>query len=131
LKRPNCGSPKSAQPFSDSASRTIVRNPVRCFGQPSARASGSHIAMTSGVRTSDGFSSATYSRSASKLSRRPHSDDAGDQTVGFSRPRAMLVCASPEATMLGSTKTCRPPASMPARLNSSSSGFSSGSFSGE
>ena len=48
-------------------------------GYPSAFAMASHIAITSGVRTIDGFSSGTSGRSASKLSSRPHSEEAGDQ----------------------------------------------------
>ena len=58
-------------------------------GYPSAFAIGSHIAITSGVRTIDGFSSGTSGWSASKLSSRPHSEEAGDHATGSSRPWAM------------------------------------------
>ena len=34
----------------------ICSKPIFFFGQPSARANGSHMAMTSGVRTMEGFS---------------------------------------------------------------------------
>ena len=60
--------------------------PIFFCGQPSAWANGSHIAITSGVRTIDGLSSGASGRSASKLSSRPHSDEAGDQATGFSVP---------------------------------------------
>ncbi len=60
------------------------------------------------MRTIEGFSSATYSLSASKLSRRPHIEEAGDQTVGLSVPAAMSSCASPELTDLPRTTTRLP-----------------------
>ncbi len=95
LKRPNSGRPNSAKPWFERARRMICSKPIFSRGQPSARANGPHMAITSGVRTIEGFSSAAYGRSASKLSSRPHSDDAGDQITGSSRPSAIFVCASP------------------------------------
>ena len=83
------------------------------------------------MRTIDGFSSATSRRSASWLSRRPQNDDAGDHSAGFRLPSAIRVCASPEATICGSTKTGREPLSCCSELKRSISGFNSGSFSGE
>ena len=104
----------------------ICSKPICLLGQPSALANGSHIAITSGVRTIDGLSSGASGRSASKLSKRPHSEEAGDHTTGSSRPSAILVCASPLETTSPSTKA-RPSC----WLNSRISGSSSFSFSGE
>ena len=67
--------------------------------------------ITSGVRTIDGLASGTSRRSASWLSSRPQNDDAGDHSAGRSLPSAIFVSASPEATMLASTNTARPPLS--------------------
>ncbi len=89
------------------------------------------MAITRGVRTSDGLSSAASGRSASKLSRRPHSDEAGDHATGLRVPLAILDWASPEAIDVPSTNTCLPATSAPSSLKRSISGFSSFSFSGE
>ena len=83
------------------------------------------------MRTIDGFSSATSRWSASWLSSRPQNEDAGDHSAGFRLPWAIRVCASPEATISGSTKTGREPLLCRSALKRSISGFSSGSFSGE
>ena len=106
-------------------------NPTRFSGQPSARAIGSHIAITSGVRTIGSFSRGAISRSASKLSSRPHSEDAGDQMTGLSRSSAIRASASPDATICAATWTGLPPTSTRSRLNASISGARSFSFSGE
>ena len=110
----------------------ICSKPICFSGQPSARANGSHIAITSGVRTIDGLSSGASGRSASKFSSRPQSEDAGDQATGFRRPSAIFDSASPEATTcaLDEDRACRRPArarSLKRRI----SGASSFSFSGE
>ena len=84
------------------------------------------MAITSGVRTMEGLSSGASGRSASKLSSRPHSDEAGDQMTGSRRPSAIFDSASPLATTSPSTK-----ASPSSRLNSRINGTSSFSFSGE
>ncbi len=59
LNFPNSGLPAEAQPSGAVASRTMSSNETAFFGQPSTRAIGSQVAITSGVRTIDGFSSAT------------------------------------------------------------------------
>jgi hypothetical protein len=100
-------------------------------GYPSAFAIGSHIAITSGVRTIEGFSSGTSGRSASKLSSRPHSEEAGDQATGSSRPWATRCSVTPEDSERPSTNTALPATSVREALKRSISGFSSGSFSGE
>jgi hypothetical protein len=103
-----------------------------CFsGHPSARANGSHIASTSGVRTIEGFFSGASGLSASKLSSRPQSEDAGDQMTGSSRPSAIFDSASPLDTTSPSTKTGLPCTSTRSALNRLMSGTSSFSFSGE
>ena len=58
LKSPNSGRPKSAQPLPEVESRSTSAKPSFFFGQPSVRAIGSHIAITSGERTIAGASSA-------------------------------------------------------------------------
>ena len=128
---PNSGWPWPAQPRGSSASLSTSANPSGLRGQPSARAIGSHMAMTSGVRTSDGFSSGASARSASKFTSRPHSEEAGDQATGFRLPEAIRDSASPEATFWPLTTTGRPFAVSPLALNSLISGASSFSFSGE
>src|SRR3954452_2498627 len=76
LNCPNCGLPTEPQPLLLVASLRISPKPTGFFGQPSARASGSHMAITSGVRTIDGEVSGAYGLSAWKFRSRPHSDDA-------------------------------------------------------
>ncbi len=131
LKRPNSGCPTVAQPSLARASLSTSAHETCLSGQPSARAIGSHIAITSGVRTIDGFSSGTYCLSAAKFSIRPQSELAGDQTVGFSRPAAIRACASPDATLVACTKTGRPSTSVRDALKRRTRSGSSGSFSGE
>ena len=126
LKLPNSGWPNSAKPWLERARRITCSKPICLRGQPSALANGSHIAITSGVRTIDGLSSGASGRSASKLSSRPQSEEAGDQITGSSCPSAMRRSASPLDTTSPSTK-----ASPSSRLNSRISGTSSFSFSGE
>lgn len=89
------------------------------------------MAITSGVRTIDGLSSGASGRSASKLSSRPHSEEAGDQATGSSEPRAIRACASPDAATWPATKTFLPSTSRPASLKRAISGLRSLSFSGE
>ena len=83
------------------------------------------------MRTIDGFSSGTSGLSASKLSSRPHSEEAGDHATGWSRPWAIRCSVTPEDSDLPSTNTALPPTSVLEALKRSISGFSSGSFSGE
>ena len=91
LNLPNSGWPNSAKPWFERASSITCSKPIFFRGQPSAFANGSHIAITSGVRTIDGFSSGASARSASKLSSRPQSDDAGDQIDRSSSPSAIFA----------------------------------------
>ena len=100
-------------------------------GQPSALANGSHIAITSGVRTIDGLSLGASGRSASKSRSRAQSEEAGDHATGRSRPLAILVSASPEATICASTNTFLPSTFWPWSLKRRISGAMSCSFSGE
>ena len=86
----------------------ICSKPSCVRGQPSARAKGSHMAITSGVRTIDGFSSAARLRSASKLSSRPQSEEAGDHAVSSRSPEASFDSASPLDITSPSTNTGRP-----------------------
>jgi hypothetical protein len=51
--------------------------------------------------------------------------------VSFSRPDAIFVCASPEATFCALTNTGLPPTVAPEALKRRTSGTSSFSFSGE
>ena len=74
--------------------------PIGLRGQPSARASGSHIAITSGVRTIDGLSSGTQGWSASKFSSRPHSDEAGDHAHRLELPLGDLRLGVAGATTI-------------------------------
>src|SRR4051794_21762524 len=92
---------------------------------------GSHMAMTSGVRTIDGLSVATKAWSARKFSSRPQNDPAGDHTSGFRRPRAIALSASPEFIAVIETKTGLPPACACEALNFATVAFRSCSFSGE
>ncbi len=59
LNFPNSGLPADAQPSGAVASLTIWSKEICFFGHPSTFAIGSQVAITSGVRTIDGFSSAT------------------------------------------------------------------------
>ncbi len=81
----------------------------RLAGQPSARAIGSHIAITSGVRTIDGFAAGTSRRSASNSSRLPHSDEAGDHATGRRLPSRDPRLGLAGGDDLASTNTGRPP----------------------
>ena len=83
------------------------------------------------MRTIEGFSSGTSGLSASKFSSRPHSEEAGDQATGWSRPWATRCSVTPEDSLRPSTNTTLPAASVREALKRSISGFSSGSFSGE
>ena len=83
------------------------------------------------MRTIDGACSAVYGRSASKFRSRPHSDEAGDHATGLNWPLEIRVSASPDAALMPSTNTGRPPTSLPSRLKALISGSSSFSFSGE
>ena len=105
LKAPNSGLPNAAQPLPEVASLSTSAKPSFFFGQPSARAIGSHIAITSGVRTIEGASSGVYGLSASKFSSRPHSDEAGDHATGLNVPLAIRASASPDAALMPSTNT--------------------------
>ena len=109
----------------------ICSNPISRCGHPSAFANGSHIAITSGVRTIEGFSSGASSWSASKLSNRPHNEEAGDQATGCRSPSAMSDWASPLETTEPSTNTGLPPTVSRSALKRLMSGTSSFSFSGE
>ena len=131
LKSPNWGFPYAAKPRLSRASRSTCSKPIFFFGQPSARAKGSHIAMTRGVRAIDGLSRGASGRSESKFRSRPHSDEAGDHATGCSAPRAILLSASPEAITCPSTNTGLPPLLCPSSLKRRISGFKSTSFSGE
>src|SRR3954465_6028241 len=126
LKAPNSGLPNAAPPLPEVDSLSTSANPSFFFGQPSARAIGSHIAITSGVRTMEGAPSGVYGLSASKLRSRPHSDEAGDHATGLNVPLAIRDSASPDAALTPSTKTLRWEV-----LKPSISGSSSFSFSGE
>ena len=50
--------------------------------------------------------------SASKLSSRPHSEEAGDHATGLKVPLAIRASASPEEALMPSTKTVRPSTSL-------------------
>ena len=76
---------------------------------------GSHMAMTSGVRTIDGLSLATKASSARRFSSRPQNDPAGDHTSGCRRPRAIAFSASPEFIAFIETKTRLPATCSPER----------------
>ncbi len=110
----------------------ICSKPICFFGQPSARANGSHIAITSGVRTIDGLSSGASGRSASKLSSRPQSEDAGDHATGLQAPVGdlRLGLAGGDDLALDEDRPCRRPARR-CSLKRRISGASSFSFSGE
>src|SRR3954468_6839360 len=92
---------------------------------------GSHMAMTSGVRTIDGLSVATKAWSARRFSSRPQNDPAGDHTSGCRRPRAIAFCASPEFIAFIETNTRLPPTCSPEALNFATTALRSSSFSGE
>src|SRR6185312_1308621 len=99
----------SAQPRLEVARPRMSCHPILAFGQPSARASGSHIAITCGDQTSDGFRAGTQSEETEWLRRRPQSEDAGVQSVARLRRDASVVSASPEVSEVPTTSISRRP----------------------
>ena len=128
LNWPYVGSPYAPQPRLLVASSRIRANPIGFRGQPSACASGFHIARTSGVRTSAGLAAGAHSASVRWLSSRPQRPDAGDQIVGLSVFAAIFASASPDETPSATISTGRPSSSWSDLLNVSMSGRSSSSW---
>src|SRR5512145_1080002 len=93
LNRPYWGLPLDAHPSGSVARARRSFQPIGSSGQPSARATGFHIAMTCGEWTIEGFASATHCSPTWWLRSRPHRDEAGAQITGLILPSAMAVSA--------------------------------------
>ena len=90
--------------------------PTALSGQPSARAIGSHIAITTGERTIDGASPTTLRAAPAPVpaaapvsaqrsfSTSTSSDEAGDQTVRSLRPARIDSIDSAEPSAISSTR---------------------------
>src|SRR6185503_8691545 len=89
--------------------------PIGFSGQPSARAIGSHTAITTGDSTSDGALSTSFLFPPSprfsdqrSFSTSTNSDDAGDQTAMSLRPARIDSIDSAEPSAIASTRIAFP-----------------------
>ena len=111
LNAPHSGWPKRDQPAPLVAKVATSAQPTGLSGQPSARAIGSHIAITTGDSTMDGASPTTLRAAPAappfsaqrSLSTSTSSDDAGDHTVRSWRPARIDSIDSAEPSASSST----------------------------